>query len=160
MQSQAHRDGRPGALLGVAIALLKSPDNWAPGRLAETARGAQVDPTDPRAMRWSCMGALIRACSLRNISADGRAFSAAMICLHQAAGLRRSGRSLLDWERDPGRSHQDVLRTLRHAAVLAHLRERTDTLEATEAPVSRDGLPGASIAVPGSCDACRSGSPQ
>jgi hypothetical protein len=160
MPSQAHRDGRPGALLGVAIALLKSPGNWTPGRLAETARGDRIDLTDARAVRWGCMGALIRACSLRNVSADGRAFGAAMICLHQAAGLRRSGRSLLDWERDPGRSHRDVLTTLRHAAVLAHLRERTDTLEATKAPASRDGLPGASIAVPGSCDACRSGSPQ
>ena len=124
MESQANRDGRPGALLGVTIALLKSPDKWAPGCLAETARGDRIDPTDARAVRWGCMGALIRACSLRNISADGRAFGAAMICLHQAAGLRRSGRSLLDWESDFGRSHEDVLAALRRAVALAHVRER------------------------------------
>ena len=137
MPSQAHRDGRPGALLGVAIALLKSPDNWAPGRLAETARGAQVDPTDPRAMRWSCMGALIRACSLRNVSADGPAFRAAMMCLRDVAGLRRLDHSLLDWERDPGRSHEGVVTALREATVLAHLREQTDILKIAEAPAGR-----------------------
>ena len=137
MPSQADRSGRPGALLRVAIALLKSPDNCAPSRLAETARGAQVEPTDLRAVGWACMGALIRACSLRNVSADGPAFGAAMLCLHQAAGLRKSGRSTLDWERDSGRSHNDMLAMLRHAAVLAHLRERADTLKAVEAPADR-----------------------
>ncbi len=123
MQSQANQSCRPGALLGVAIVLLKSPDKWAPGRLAETAQGAEVDPTDPRAVRWSCMGALIRACALRNVSADGPAFRAAMMCLREAAGLRRLDHSLLDWERDPGRSHEDVVTALRKAATLAHLRE-------------------------------------
>ena len=137
MQSQADQDCRQSALLGVAIVLLKSPDKWAPGRLAETARGIQVEPTDPRAVRWGCMGALIRACSLRNVSADGPAFGAVVLCLHQAAGLRKSGRSTLDWERDPRRSHEDMLATLRHAAVLAHVRERADALKGAEAPAGR-----------------------
>ena len=137
MQSQADQDCRQSALLGVAIVLLKSPDKWAPGRLAETARGIQVEPTDPRAVRWGCMGALIRACSLRNVSADGPAFGAVVLCLHQAAGLRRSGRSIFDWERDPRRHHENLLGFLRHAAVLAHLRERADTLKAVEAPAGR-----------------------
>ena len=137
MPSQADRSGRPGTLLGVAIALLKSPDNCAPGRLAETARGAQVEPTGPRAVRWACMGALIRACSLRNVPADRPAFGAAMPCLHQAAGLRKSGHSTLDWERDPRRSHNAMLATLRHAAVLAHLRERADALKGAEVPAGR-----------------------
>ena len=137
MPSQADHSGRPGALLGVAIALLKSPDKWAPGRLGETARGIQVEPTDPRAVRWGCMGALIQACALRNVSTDGRAFGAAMLCLHQAAGLRRSGRSIFDWERDPGRRHESVLTVLRHATLLAHLLERADALKAVEVPAVR-----------------------
>jgi hypothetical protein len=135
MQSQADGDCRPSALLGVAIALLKRPDKWAPGRLAETAQGTQVDPTDPGAVRWSCMGVVMRACSLRNVSQDGPAFRAAIMCLREAAGLRRSGRSLLDWEKDPGRSHEEVLRALREAVTLAHLREQTGT--ASQEPALR-----------------------
>src|SRR5918911_4447677 len=113
MQSKADGDCRPGALLGLVIALLKSSDRWAPGRLAETAQGDRAEPTDARAVRWGCMGALIHACALHNVSADGPAFRGAMMCLHEAAGLRRSGRSLLDWERDPGRSYKDMLAMLR-----------------------------------------------
>ena len=124
MESQANRDGRPGALLGVTIALLKSPDKWAPGCLAETARGDRIDPTDARAVRWGCMGALIRACSFRNIPPNGPTFRAAMACLHRAAGVNGQGRSLLDWEGDFGRSHEDVLAALRRAVALAHVRER------------------------------------
>ena len=137
MQSQADHHVRPGALLGVAIVLLKSPDKWAPGRLAETAQGDRTEPTDARAVRWGCMGALIQACALHNVSADGPAFRGAMMCLHEAAGLRRSGRSLLDWERDPGRSYKDVLAMLPNAAALAHSRKQADVLKATEAPAGR-----------------------
>jgi hypothetical protein len=125
MQSQVDRDVRPGALLGVAIALLKSPDKWAPGRLAETARGGKVDPSSPQAVRWGCMGALMRACLFRNISPDASAFRAAMACLYRAAGLMGQGRSLLDWEGDPGQSHDAVLAALRRAVVLAHSLEQS-----------------------------------
>ena len=124
MQNQADCDGRPGALLGVAIALLKTPDKWAPGCLAETAQGTKTDPTDARAVRWGCMGALIRACAFRNISPRASAFRAAMACLLRAAGVTGQGRSILDWEKEPGRSHEDVLTTFRLAVALAHSRER------------------------------------
>ena len=137
MQSQANRDVRPSALLGVAIALLKSPDKWAPGCLAETAQGTKTDPTDARAVRWGCVGALIRACALYNVSPDGPAFGAAMLYLHQAAGLRRSGRLIFDWETDSGRRHENVLGVLRHAALLAHSQERADALKAAELPAGR-----------------------
>src|ERR671932_103335 len=130
MQSQADHHVRPGALLGVAIVLLKSPDKWAPGRLAETAQGDRTEPSDARAARWGCLGALIQACALHNISADGPAFRGAMMCLHEAAGLRRSGRSLLDWERDLGRSHEDMLAMLRKAAALSYSRKQADALKA------------------------------
>ena len=124
-------------MLGVAVVLLKSPDKWAPGHLAETAQGDRTEPTDARAVRWGCLGALIQACALHNISADGPAFRSAMMCLHEVAGLRRSGRSLLDWERDPGRSHEDVLAMLRKAAALSYWRKQADALKAAEAPAGR-----------------------
>jgi hypothetical protein len=124
MQSQADRDGRPGALLGVAIALLRNPDRWAPGGLAETAQGDRTDPTDARAVRWGSVGALMRACSFRNVPPNGSASRTAMACLLRAAGVTGQGRSIRDWERDPGRSHADVLTTFRLAVALAHSRER------------------------------------
>lgn len=111
---------RPGALLGVALVLVRTPACWTQqGHLALDARGQVVKASDERAVAWSLIGALLRASALYGLPRDSAPLQAALTCLRRAVGRT----DLFGWEETAGRTHEEVVAALRRAIVLAHLHE-------------------------------------
>ena len=116
METGGQPECRPGALLGIALALLKAPERWTCGPLAIDARGRAVQAAADGAVAWSGVGAVLRAASLYRLSRNSGPFLTALACLRRAVGAA----DLFVWDGNPQRSHAEILDGFRRAIVLAH----------------------------------------
>jgi hypothetical protein len=106
-------DTRAVELLRCASDLIRR--GWTQHAESRDAAGAAVDPWQPSAICWSLLGALVAALEEQTDSGDDLPLQELADAL-DALALFVDSDSLADWNDDPARTQDDVLRVLNAAA--------------------------------------------
>ena len=106
-------------LLGAIRQLIENPADYVPGgrSLAKNAKGKEVDPRfgKRRAVRWSLRGAMIQVQSDRPAEFERQIWDFANIEAQILLCRFVPYNGIMQWEQEPGRTHEDVLDLLDRA---------------------------------------------